>query len=74
MISDIFWEKFTDSYFPEAKKIYAHHRDYEKYLLHKGNNKIIINRELRQLDFDQMLAGKIAYTKKTENTYKNLCK
>jgi hypothetical protein len=40
----------------------------------QNSNKIVINRELRQLDFDQMLEGKIAYTKKTENTYKNLCK
>jgi hypothetical protein len=40
----------------------------------QNNNKIIINRELRQLYFDQILAGKIAYAKKNENTYKNLCK
>ena len=54
MISDIFWEKFTDSYFPEAKKIYAHHRDYEKYLLHKGNNKIIIKDYFVFLDEDMV--------------------
>jgi hypothetical protein len=40
----------------------------------QNNQKIIIERELRQIDFDQMLAGKVAYTKKNENTFKNLCK
>ena len=52
MISDIFWEKFTDSYFPEAKKIYVHYKDYEKYLLCKKNNKIILKDYFVFLDED----------------------
>ena len=52
MISDIFWEKFTDSYFPEAKKIYVHYKDYEKYLLCKNNNKIILKDYFVFLDED----------------------
>jgi hypothetical protein len=40
----------------------------------QSDQKILITRELRQIDFDQMMAGRVAYTKKTENTFKNLCK
>lgn len=39
----------------------------------QSNQKLVIERELRQIDFDQMLAGKVAYTNKSENTFKNLC-
>jgi len=52
MISDIFWEKFTASYFTEAKKVYVHHRDYEKYLFFKNNNKIVIKDYVVFLDED----------------------
>ena len=52
MISDIFWEKFTDSYFPEAKKVYVHYKDYEKYLVCKNNNKIILKDYFVFLDED----------------------
>jgi hypothetical protein len=52
MISDIFWEKFTDSYFPEAKKVHVHYKDYEKYLFFKNNNKIVIKDYVVFLDED----------------------
>ena len=40
----------------------------------QSDQKILITRELKQIDFDQMMAGRVAYTTKTENTFKNLCK
>ena len=38
------------------------------------NAKLLITREIKQIDFDRMLAGKISYIVKTENSSKNLCK
>jgi hypothetical protein len=39
----------------------------------QGNKKIAITREIKQIDFDQMLAGKIAYSTKQEDSFSNLC-
>lgn len=52
MISDIFWEKFTDSYFPRAKKVFTHYKDYEKYLFFRNNCKIITEDYFVFLDED----------------------
>lgn len=40
----------------------------------QANTKLMITREIKQIDFDKMLAGKISYNVKTENSSKNLCK
>jgi len=52
MISDVFNEKLADSHFPEAKKVFTHYRDYERYLSFKNNSKITFKDYFVFLDED----------------------
>ena len=39
----------------------------------QGDRKLILNIEIRQIDFNKMLSGRVAYTTKLESSHKNLC-